>query len=542
MKWSSWMSVWLASGLLSLQTGIVYSNTCTSSSPLKLENGKSLQGFRIWALQVRDILQCARACVQQTICRSFNFDNKTNFCELNSKIKEEKPEFVVDNAAMVYSDISKWEPEIFPECFNKPCPENAVCLPKALAEPGCEFACLDILVSCSEGKTYGQNKSYPCPKGQKGSGFSICQADSTWSEINFSGCEVIFNSLCIDQAVCDPINGTCSQNKCLCRNGGVYDADQATCNYGVFGQLCSSPDHCKSINGSCSSSQRCVCSPGMTYSEEYRLCLSECGQPSNFELTISSGGLLAYSTRQVQCAERLQAAGVDNDTIVCQQNGSWSQPQQIDCRGFRFANTTGAVTEGQLEMFFKHEWRHVSMDYWNSVWTRTACESMNFRYGGSWYGPSVFGATPIGWKLWRMTDKCENPINCSKSEISDGFLNAVGITCFTEILNRSNVRLVNNTSNNAKEGYVELLYRGEWGAVCQGFWGDNEVDVLCKMMSMQRDGIAVWSSYYIANVTASFWTYGMQCTKNETSIFECRNMGWNKTLLCLGRATARCKV
>ncbi|KAK3608686.1 hypothetical protein CHS0354_008768 [Potamilus streckersoni] len=149
----------------------------------------------------------------------------------------------------------------------------------------------------------------------------------------------------------------------------------------MFGRLCSSSEHCKSINGSCSPTQRCECSKGMGYSEGDRLCVIDCKQPSFSELNISEGGTLAKSIRQVKCAERLQASGVDNDTIVCQQDGFWSSPQKIDCRGFRFANITGAVnaSEGQLQMFFKNQWRYVQKEKWNSAWTRTACESMHFK-------------------------------------------------------------------------------------------------------------------------------------------------------------------
>ncbi|KAK3588216.1 hypothetical protein CHS0354_014976 [Potamilus streckersoni] len=192
-------------------------------------------------------------------------------------------------------------------------------------------------------------------------------------------------------------------------------------------------------------------------------------------------------------------------------------------------------------MFFKNQWRYVQKEKWNSAWTRTACESMHFNYGGSWHENSVFGVVPSELKLWKIKAECLNPINCSKSEIVDGSSDAIGITCYTEILNSSNVRLVNKNITDSKEGYVELLYRNEWGTVCNKDWDSTDVKVLCQMMNMQGNGAEDGTPYLSNSVTAKVWTDGVKCTGNEKSIFECENKGWNKTISPCLKSGAKCK-
>ena len=44
------------------------------------------------------------------------------------------------------------------------------------------------------------------------------------------------------------------------------------------------------------------------------------------------------------------------------------------------------------------------------------------------------------------------------------------------------LRLVNSTSTNALSGRLEIFLQGQWGTVCDDFFGLDEANVACKQL------------------------------------------------------------
>ncbi|XP_058853758.1 macrophage scavenger receptor types I and II-like [Acipenser ruthenus] len=88
------------------------------------------------------------------------------------------------------------------------------------------------------------------------------------------------------------------------------------------------------------------------------------------------------------------------------------------------------------------------------------------------------------------------------------------------------VRLVNGSTPN--QGRVEVLHEGAWGTICDDRWDVLDGLVVCKMLGYSKV-VKVFLHAAFGQGTGKILMDDVTCSGRETSIFDCRFPGWEKT-------------
>ena len=75
---------------------------------------------------------------------------------------------------------------------------------------------------------------------------------------------------------------------------------------------------------------------------------------------------------------------------------------------------------------------------------------------------------------------------------------------------------------NAREGRVELLYKGEWGTICDDRWDINSAKVACRMLGFPR-AIAAVTQAKFGRGSGKIWLDDVECQGNEKTLFHCKH-------------------
>ena len=86
------------------------------------------------------------------------------------------------------------------------------------------------------------------------------------------------------------------------------------------------------------------------------------------------------------------------------------------------------------------------------------------------------------------------------------------------------LRLVGPSSANGT-GRVEVLYRGEWGTVCDDSWDINDARVVCRQLGY-RFAVRALVQGDLPTGTGQIWLDNVRCTGNEQSLSDCSHNGW----------------
>ena len=88
----------------------------------------------------------------------------------------------------------------------------------------------------------------------------------------------------------------------------------------------------------------------------------------------------------------------------------------------------------------------------------------------------------------------------------------------------STVRLASSASS-PSSGRVEVRYKGIWGTICDYSWDLQDANVVCRQLGY--DGaLFVPRRAIFGRGAGQIWLSRVQCLGNETSISQCRHMGW----------------
>ncbi len=86
------------------------------------------------------------------------------------------------------------------------------------------------------------------------------------------------------------------------------------------------------------------------------------------------------------------------------------------------------------------------------------------------------------------------------------------------ILSTGNVRLVGG--NNSCAGRVEVYYSGEWGTVCDDYWGLTNTAVVCRELGCGNSSNTMRAAHFGPG-SGQIWMDNVICSGSESSIFKC---------------------
>ncbi|XP_036416790.1 antigen WC1.1-like [Colossoma macropomum] len=232
------------------------------------------------------------------------------------------------------------------------------------------------------------------------------------------------------------------------------------------------------------------------------------------------------------------------DVFDCQGNethlsecpiSSWSrtacshkQDVGVICNGSSLAFHEGSVRlsggmecEGEVEVYFRQDWRRVLLDSWSESEASVVCRQLGCG--------SVFSFSSSSPSSPEHRHMCVTGFSCSGSEahlgncssaqaVSCSSREQLSITCSGKPLNLA-IRLVGSGGDCA--GRLEVFYNGSWGTVSDDFWDIEDAQVVCRQLQC---GVALSALVpaWFGPGTGPIWLNEVECEGNEASLWNCR--------------------
>ncbi|KAI4898537.1 hypothetical protein NFI96_007900 [Prochilodus magdalenae] len=306
------------------------------------------------------------------------------------------------------------------------------------------------------------------------------------------------------------------------------------------GLVCAGNTHAQLVNGSDSCSGRVE----LQY-------LSEWGTVCDVSWNMRAASVLCG---QLKCGSAVAVVGSDwfgegsgriwADVFDCQGNethlshcpiSSWSrtacshkQDAGVICNGDRVHEARvrfsgGMECKGEVEVYFRQEWRRVLLDSWSGSVASVVCRQLGCG--------SVFSFSSSSTSSPEHSHMCVTGLNCSGSEAHLGNCSSAQavncssreqlyITCSGKFNSaHSSIRLVGSGGDCA--GRLEVFHSGSWGTVCDDLWGIEDAQVVCRQLQC---GVALSAPVpaQFGPGTGPMWLNEVECEGNETSLWNCR--------------------
>ncbi|XP_077090785.1 scavenger receptor cysteine-rich type 1 protein M130-like [Siphateles boraxobius] len=100
----------------------------------------------------------------------------------------------------------------------------------------------------------------------------------------------------------------------------------------------------------------------------------------------------------------------------------------------------------------------------------------------------------------------------------ESYLTLIFLSSVFRLATAGNVRLVGG--NNSCAGRVEVYYSGQWGTVCDDYWGLTNTAVVCRELDC-GDTSKTMRAAHFGPGSGKIWLDNVRCTGSESSIFKC---------------------
>uniref|UniRef100_A0A8C1S001 SRCR domain-containing protein n=1 Tax=Cyprinus carpio TaxID=7962 RepID=A0A8C1S001_CYPCA len=254
----------------------------------------------------------------------------------------------------------------------------------------------------------------------------------------------------------------------------------------------------------------------------------------------------AVVCRELGCGEALQAlgsahfgqgsgpvwmngvhcSGSESTLKNCRSNG-WgvdncghSADAGVRCSEVRLVG--GSRCSGRLEILHDQTWMSVCDAAFDQQDAEVVCRELDCGAPVQVLGAAAFDKGDT--QMWTQEIQCRGNESfirlCPTSQyIQCSQENNVGLICS----DFETVRLVNG--NSPCRGRVEVHHDGQWGTVCDQYWGIDDAAVVCKEVGCGEAVKSVYGAYF-GQGSGPIWMDDVYCSGSELTLKNCRSKGW----------------
>ncbi|XP_035474116.1 deleted in malignant brain tumors 1 protein [Scophthalmus maximus] len=194
---------------------------------------------------------------------------------------------------------------------------------------------------------------------------------------------------------------------------------------------------------------------------------------------------------------------------------------------------------GRVEVRHGDVWQTVCDSDWTLSKAQVVCEVLECGRAVSALGGAHFGQG--SGSVVESSHPCFDNVTSLKQCSLSGFRAATcghdhdaSATCAAQL------RLVGGSGQCS--GRVEILYKGQWGTVCDDEWEMSNADVVCRQLSCGH-AVSAPTSAHFGRGSGPIWLDNVECTGQETALTHCVHPGFGENncghgedagVICLG--------
>ncbi|CAC5369481.1 DMBT1 [Mytilus coruscus] len=184
-------------------------------------------------------------------------------------------------------------------------------------------------------------------------------------------------------------------------------------------------------------------------------------------------------------------------------------------------------SKGRLEVYHAGKWGTVCNDGFDTKDAIVVCRTLGFLTSHPVVYSNVnFGLSTLNTSMDDLAcDGTEHDISACKfrgwGSSSCNHRKDVVVQCQTR------VRLVDGPT--PSRGRVEVMYRGEWGTICDDSFGQEEATVVCRMLGYHNSNYRLYGSSHYNEGLGKIWMDDLSCDGSESDIINCKYPGWGQT-------------
>ncbi|XP_060758926.1 deleted in malignant brain tumors 1 protein-like [Neoarius graeffei] len=182
----------------------------------------------------------------------------------------------------------------------------------------------------------------------------------------------------------------------------------------------------------------------------------------------------------------------------------------------------GSECQGEVEIYFRQDWRRVLLDSWSLSEASVVCRQLGcgsvLNYRSS---PSTTEHKHMCVTGFSCSGTEAHLGNCSRAQnVSCSSREQLYITCSGKFdSDPRSIRLVGSGGDCA--GRLEVFHSGSWGTVCDDSWDIEDAQVVCRQLQC-GEALSTHIPAWFGPGTGSIWLNEVECEGNETSLWNCR--------------------